>query len=152
MSRKKATSPSPSASNALVPSIPPDARGLQAGVEVATQVADLIRICGECAREIEQHRTERARIDARTRVQVELIRSRRDVLIGVLEQTFAERRHNFDQLFARLDAAAASENSEAMQLVLKTIVDLASHSPFEALRDASRAHQALLDKHTTWEF
>jgi len=103
-------------------------------------------------KEIEEQRTERTRITETARVQIEEIRARRDVMINFMDQTFAERRQNFRDLFERLDRAIESNNPENTRAVLDAIVDVAKTSPFAALRDAVSAQAALKDKNITWEF
>ena len=84
-------------------------------------------------------------------MQIELIRDRRELMVKFLDETFAERRQNFRDLFQRLDLALERDSLEGTKEVLGAIVDLAKSSPFEALRDAATAHAVLLDKSVTWE-
>jgi hypothetical protein len=123
-----------------------------AAVNLVEQTAGVIQICAECAQEIARQRTEQVRISAVAVTQIELIRSRRAILTDLLDRAFAERKENFKSLFERLDEATARGDLEGSQQVLDTIVNLAKTSPFQALRDAATAHQALLDKNTMWEF
>jgi hypothetical protein len=113
---------------------------------------DIIVECQRASTEIEHHRTEQARIVSETAERIERIRAQRDVFISFLDQHFAERRSNFEQLFARLDQAMANGDANATKTVLDTMVELAKTSPFEQLRDAASAHKALANKDTIWEF
>jgi|LSQX01.1.fsa_nt_gb predicted RNase H-like nuclease (RuvC/YqgF family) len=126
--------------------------GMDPTLTVLHEVKDLFRFCAESARAISEYRTERASIEANARVQIESIRSQREVIITFLEKTFEERHENFRNLFDRLDDALDNDNLEATKLVLCTLVHYAKSSPFDALRDAVSAHEALQDKSTIWEF
>lgn len=138
-------------SRALARVAPPLEKVL-AATDLVEQVVGIVQVCAECAREIAEQRTEQARISANTKVQIELIRSRREILAHLLDQIFAERKENFHMLFERFDTATARGDLGGSQQVLDTIVNLAKSSPFQALRDAASAHTALLDKNTVWEF
>lgn len=138
-------------SRALARVAPPLEKVL-AATDLIEQVVGIVQVCAECAREIAEQRTEQARISSETQVQIEFIRSRREILTQLLDQIFAERKENFRMLFDRFDTAAARGDLDASQQVLDTIVNLAKSSPFQALRDAASAHEALLDKNTVWEF
>lgn len=128
------------------------ASAANAAASLVHEVADVVRICADCAKNIEEQRTEQTRIHERARVQIELIQSRRDLMVGFLSEAFRERRQNFDELFQRLDTAMERDNVAGARDVLGAIVTLAKSSPFDALRDAALAHEALLDKSITWEF
>lgn len=123
-----------------------------AAANLVEQTAGVIQVCAECAQEIARQRTEQVRISAVAAAQIELIRSRREILTELLDRAFAERKENFKSLFERFDEATARGDLGGSQQVLDTIVNLAKTSPFQALRDAATAHEALLDKNTTWEF
>jgi len=122
------------------------------GPEMLGQVLDVVKTCVECHKEIERCKTERIRFSESARVQVELIRSRREVLVEFMDRTFKERKENFRELFLRLDSALEQGNVDGTRAVLDAIVTVAKSSPFEALRDAAGAHTVLLDKNVTWEF
>jgi hypothetical protein len=123
-----------------------------ASASVLHEVVEIVRVCAECAKTIGVQQTERYRVKEEARVQIDLIRSRRELLERFLDGSFAERRHNFGELFERLDLALAQDSPEATREILGAIVSLATSSPFEALRDAATAHEALLDKSLNWEF
>jgi vacuolar-type H+-ATPase subunit I/STV1 len=122
-----------------------------AGTSLLHEVVDVVRICADCVKTIEAEQTERTRIDRKARLQIELIRERRELMVKFLDEAFAERRQNFRDLFQRLDLALERDSLEETTAVLGAIVDLAKSSPFEALRDAATAHAVLLDKSVTWE-
>lgn len=119
--------------------------------QVLGQVAEVVRICADCVKAIEAEQTEQTRIDRRARVQIELIRERRELMVTFLNKTFAERRQNFQELFQRLDVALERDHLEGTKEVLAAITDLAKSSPFEALRDAASAHEGLKDKCVVWD-
>ncbi len=122
----------------------------QVGPEMVAQVVDLVKTCVDCHKEVARCRTEQVRLSEAGRVQVEFIRARGDLLREFMEKSFAERKGNFDALFARLDAAMAQGSLEGTSAVLEAIVAIAKTSPFEALRDTAKAHGALQDKTVTW--
>jgi len=124
----------------------------EAGGKLLQEVVEVVRACVECAKVIEQQQTERARIQHKASVQIELIQGRRELMVGFLDQAFIERRQNFRELFDRLDVALERDNVEGVRTVLGAIVALAKSSPFDALQDAASAHEALLDKSVVWEF
>ena len=124
----------------------------EVGTNLLQEAVEVVRICIECVEKIEQHKSERARIEQSARVKIELIQSRRELMVKFLDQAFAERRQNFQDLFVRLDVALSRDSVEGVREVLGAIITIANSSPFEALRDAASAHEALLDRSVTWEF
>jgi hypothetical protein len=128
------------------------ATAADAGGRVLHEVVDVVRICADCIKTIEAQQTERTRIEQKARVQLEVIRERRELMVRFLDETFAERRQNFRDLFQRLDLALERDSLDGAREILGAIVDLAKSSPFEALRDAATAQAVLLDKSVTWEF
>lgn len=122
------------------------------GIVGLKEVVEIVRLCSECAKELEQQKTEQLRIHERARVQIAHIQSQRELMMGFVDRAFAERRQNFQALFEQLDRAFSDDRLDAARDVLGAIVTLAKTSPLEALRDAISAHEALLDKNKTWVF
>ena len=67
------------------------------------------------------------------------------------QQTFAERRATFEELFSRLDQALDQGNGEVISVVLRGIVDVARTSPLAHLGDLSQIRAALDDPNQVWE-
>lgn len=151
MSRSAGRGSSPARGQKLVAQ-PTRLDELLAAGNLVEQVAGIIKVCAECSQEIAQQRTEQVRITEEARVQIEQIRSRRELLSAMLDRIFTERRENFRALFDRLDVASTRGDFTESKQVLDTIVSLAQTSPFQALREAATAHEALLDKGKVWEF
>ncbi|WP_147917195.1 hypothetical protein [Ruania zhangjianzhongii] len=63
------------------------------------------------------------------------IEAQRDFLLRSLDLVFDERRSAFEDLFARLDVALASQNQQAVTDVLSAITTLATKNPFSELKD-----------------
>ena len=119
--------------------------GPQAAMRV---VRDICRL----AREMEEERTERAKIRAESQQVVRRIDAMRDVLVAYLDRSFDERRAVFERAFSSLDTALESGSHDDVAKVLDSIVHLAESSPFKALRDLKATRNALADDGTVWEF
>ncbi|WP_434348107.1 hypothetical protein ACN6A1_10340 [Myxococcus virescens] len=116
------------------------------------EVLEGLKTVAECVRDIQKEKTEQVRIQMTAQVDVERIRANRDVLLDYLDRSFDERKENFRQLFARLDTAIASNNTELTGAVLDSVLKLADSSPFKALRDVAATREALSEKGKEWQF
>ncbi|WNZ60039.1 hypothetical protein QEG98_29005 [Myxococcus sp. MxC21-1] len=116
------------------------------------EVLEGLKTVAECVRDIQKEKTEQVRIQMTAQVDVERIRANRDVLLDYLDRSFDERKENFRQLFARLDTAIASNNTELTGAVLDSVLKLADSSPFKALRDVAATREALNEKGKEWQF
>lgn len=112
------------------------------GFAALTQMVEAAR---ECVGVIQTESTKRASIGAFEAAEVARIKAAEKVLRGYFEQVFAERRANFDELFARLDQAIDAGNSEAINVVVRGIVDIARTSPLADLGDLGQIRAALDD-------
>lgn len=111
-----------------------------------------VRVAADAVREIAVRKTEQSRIRAQAEGEIARIHAVRDVMLDYLDRSFDERRHNFDALFTRLDAAMVSGDVAVIAKVLDTVVALARSSPFKDLADVATAKAALQDKNREWEF
>ncbi|WP_228565208.1 hypothetical protein [Myxococcus sp. AB036A] len=116
------------------------------------EVLEGLKTVAECVRDIQKEKTEQVRIQMTAQVDVERIHANRDVLLDYLDRSFDERKENFRQLFARLDTAIASNNTELTGAVLDSVLKLADSSPFKALRDVAATREALSEKGKEWQF
>lgn len=90
----------------------------------------------------QQERTKRAEIAAWRDVQVSSIQAQKELLHDYLAQTFAERRHTIDEMFARLDRGIEDANMDVMNMAMNSIVNIVQSSP---LKEAQQIMQALYD-------
>jgi hypothetical protein len=105
----------------------------------------------DIAREVGRERTARARITAYSEIEINRIKSAEDVLKGYFEKIFAERRSNFEGLFARLDTALEQGDGATVNNVLRGIVDIARSSPLADLGDLGKLRAALDDPDQVWD-
>lgn len=110
-----------------------------------------IKHVATCLKEIAEQKTEQARIEADARKEVERVQAVRDVLMDYLDRSFDERRHNFAELFSRLDKALEADNVQAVAATLDAIVKIADSSPFKALRDIQATQKVLKEKSKEWD-
>jgi len=111
----------------------------------------LIQTARECAVTHQVESTNRARIKAYEETEVAKIKAAESVLRGYFEQVFGERRSNFEDLFARLDRAFDLGDGEAINAVVRGIVDVARTSPLADLGDLSQIRAALDDPNQVWD-
>jgi hypothetical protein len=95
--------------------------------------------------------TRRREIEADERVRLAEIAATRELVMGYLERSFDERRGNFAALFARMDAALAAGDVQALSVLCTTTVELARSSPFKDLATLADTRRALKDPGHTWE-
>lgn len=130
--------------------LPPAKSALSAldGFKALNQIVEAGR---ECIQIHEVESTKRARIGAYEQTEVARIKAAESVLKDYFTQAFAERRQNFDELFARLDRALDEGNSAAIGAVLQSVVDVARSSPLADLGDLSQIRAALDDPNQVWD-
>lgn len=92
------------------------------------------------------------RIESETRVQLEEINAKRDIFVSYIDQSFSERRKNFDRLFKIADNALESNNNEQLAMALGAITELARHTPFRDLTDVHRTRKMLNESGHEWNF
>jgi len=85
------------------------------------------------------------------KTEITRIKGAEDILRRYFEQIFSERRHNFEELFKRLDDALEREDAGTVSNVLAAIVDIARNSPLADLGDLSQLRAALDDPDQVWD-
>ena len=106
----------------------------------------------ECIQIHAVERTKRDQIQAYETTEIARIKAAEATLREYFEQTFTERRHNFDVLFSRLDTALTDGNAEVVTKVLDAVVSIARTSPIADIGDLSKLRAALDDPDHVWEF
>lgn len=94
----------------------------------------------------------RNRINAQCKTCIKRIDAAKEIVLLYLNQTFDERRENFEQLFSLADKALLHTNPEQLILILEKIKQLADSSPFKDLQSVLNTQQALKDKDHEWDF
>lgn len=118
------------------------------GFNALTQIVDATR---ECVKVTQEESTKRASIRAYEKAEVARIKAAEVILKNYFEQVFAERRANFEELFTRLDQALDAGNGEAINAVVRGIVDIARTSPLADLGDLGQIRAALDDPDQVWD-
>ncbi|MBX7452216.1 hypothetical protein GR927_29865 [Mycolicibacterium sp. 3033] len=118
------------------------------GFDALNQIVDAAR---ECIAVHQVEKAKRARLETYEATEVARIKAAEAVLQGYFTQVFAERRSNFDELFARLDTALETQDGETVSLVVRGIVDMAKSSPLADLGDLGKIREALDDPNQVWE-
>lgn len=124
------------------------------GIPAASGLAaleELVNAARECFVIHQVESTKRARIGAYETTEVAKIKAAEAVLQRYFEQVFGERRGNFEALFARLDQALDQEDGETINLMVRSIVDVARTSPLADLGDLSKIRAALDDPDQVWD-
>lgn len=104
---------------------------------------EIVETAQECIIVTQTEGTKRATIRAYEQTEIARIKAAEKVLKNYFEQAFAERRNNFEELFSRLDQALDAGNGEAINAVVRGIVDIAKTSPLADLGDLSQIRAAL---------
>ncbi len=113
---------------------------------------DFVREICSLQKEIVKYRKEELRIDSETKIQLEEINAKRQIFLSYIDQSFSERRENFDRLFRIADQASGSGNNEQLAMALSTITELARHTPFKDLADMNRTRKTLAEPGHEWKF
>lgn len=92
----------------------------------------------------EEHKTERARIQADKEKALAQIEATKDLLMAHLNRSFDERAMVFKKNFEAIDAAIANNNMEALAITVQSVNALAAQSPFKALVDLAQVKRSLL--------
>lgn len=99
--------------------------------------------------EVEQ--TKRREIEAREKIILEEIATRRKLMNDFLSNWFDERRQNFQELFARIDKAIDENDNYKLQLLLAAMLELAKTSPFKDLQNLNQVQANLTNSNYVWE-
>lgn len=99
----------------------------------------------------EQEQTKRREIEAREKIILEEIATRRKLMNDFLSNWFDERRQNFQELFARIDQAIDENDNYKLQLLLAAMLDLAKTTPFKDLQNLNQVQANLNNPNYVWE-
>lgn len=126
-------------------------RGPLSALDGFTALNQMVSAAQECIRIHATENTKQARIKTYAETEVARIKAAESILKDYVEHAFADRRATFDGLFSRLDQALDQQNGEAINAVLRGIVDVARTSPLADLGDLSQIRSALDDPDQVWE-
>ena len=101
---------------------------------------------------IQQETTKREAIRANRDVIIEKTRAFREIMLNVMDQTFEERKMQFDGYFELLDKAMDKNDVNMVAGILHNMVELTKESPLRNLIDLASTQKALKDPNTVWEF
>lgn len=118
------------------------------GFAALSQMVDAVQ---ECVKIHAVENTKQARIAAYEATEVARIKAAESVLKSFFEQSFAERRTTFEELFTRLDRALDQGDPQVINGVLSGIVDIARTSPLSNVGDLGQIRAALDDPDHVWE-
>ncbi|KRD18888.1 MULTISPECIES: hypothetical protein [unclassified Streptomyces] len=127
------------------------ARGPLRAMDGFAALNQIVEAARECIHVREVESTKRARIEAYEATEVARIRAAEAVLKDYFAQAFAERRHLYDEMFARLDTALEDGNGEVLHTVVRGIVEIAKSSPLADIGDLSQVRAALDDPDQVWD-
>ncbi len=127
------------------------AKGSVRAMDGFAALNQIVEAARECIHIHEVESTRRARIEAYEATEVARIRAAEAVLKDYFAQAFAERRNLYDEMFTRLDRALDEGNGDALQTVVRGIVDIAKSSPLADIGDLSQVRAALDDPDQVWE-
>lgn len=82
----------------------------------------MVNAVAHCKAICEQEKTKRADISARKEVEIERIKAQRSALELAINNTFKERRVNFDRLFDALDQGIAKGDLDVMNIAMGGII------------------------------
>lgn len=111
----------------------------------------LVNTARECFETHQVESTKRSKLNAYEVTEVARIKAAEATLRSYFEQVFAERRENFEQLFTRLDSALDRGDGDALNQVVRGIVDIARTSPLADLGDLGQIRAALDDPNQVWD-
>ncbi|MGW4018285.1 hypothetical protein ACWECW_18490 [Rhodococcus ruber] len=126
-------------------------RGPLSALDGFAALNQIVTAAQDCIRLHALETTKRARVEAYADTEVARIKAAESILKDYFEHAFADRRATFDGLFTRLDQALEQENADAINAVLRGIVDVARTSPLADLGDLSQIRAALDDPDQVWE-
>ena len=77
----------------------------------------------------EQERTKRKYIEAQKEIEITRIKEQANFLKNSMNNSFSERRENFDKLFEVIDKSLDTNNINALNVALSTVIKIAEQSP-----------------------
>ena len=100
----------------------------------------------------EEETNKRSSLKTWETTEIARINALRKIAIEYLENSFDERKENFQKMFDLLDVAISQNDNKQLALTLNSITDLATSNPLEKLSDLDYVSQALKDPNYVWEF
>ncbi|MCS7031791.1 MAG: hypothetical protein NZL92_09720 [Gloeomargarita sp. SKYG116] len=119
--------------------------------EVLNLVYSLTKAYQDYQQKCEQETTRRQQIATWEKAVLAEIETKRQLLLSYLEHSFAERRHNFQELFAKIDQAIAQRDNTQLSVLLQALVTLAQTTPFKDLATLSQVQANLANPDHVWE-
>jgi hypothetical protein len=138
--------------NTVKTRIPEVSKGALKRIDPTATLRLLVESYRECVKTRQEEKTKRRQIELNEKVTIDEIRVKRELLMAYLEQSFDERRQNFERLFANLDRALEINNMELMAHTLNAITELGKSSPFRDLASVADLRRALEDPNKKFEF
>jgi len=105
------------------------------GIDVASVITSMLDTIKEVKRIKETEETKRVAIIHETKVQLEKIRSEKEILIKYFELSFNERENNFNQLFKALDKAIDKGKIETIEMTLSVIQKTIETNPISNYKE-----------------
>ncbi|MEN9207040.1 MAG: hypothetical protein Q6L50_10950 [Gloeomargarita sp. GMQP_bins_120] len=99
----------------------------------------------------EREVTRRQQIAAWEKAVLAEIATKRQLLLGYLEQVLAERRQICQVLLTQIDCAVARGDNEQLPALLQTLITLAQNAPFKDLGDLQKVQAQLANPDHVWE-
>ena len=121
------------------------------GAQALTALQDVVGAGRDYLVLRQQEMTKREVIHAYEVLETRRIKAAEAVLTNYFNLAFAERASNFQELLARLDAAAEAGDTHTVSEALKAIIAIAQTSPLNDLGDLSQIRGALDDPDHVWE-
>lgn len=128
--------------------LPPRTVGPLDGFAALSQIVNAVQ---DCINVHAEENTKQAKIAAYESIEVSRIKAAESILKQYFDQSFAERRTTFDEMFARLDAALDQGNPAVINSVLTGIIEVARTSPLAAGGDLGQIRAALDDPDHVWD-
>ncbi len=129
----------------------PKSAGIAGAFDGFNALNSLVEAANACVRVHATEKTKQARIGAYEATEVHRIKAAEGILRQYFDAVFDERRATIDGFFERLDIALEKGDSEVINDVVRSVVDIAKSSPLADLGDLSQIRAALDDPDQVWE-
>jgi hypothetical protein len=90
----------------------------------------------------EVERTKREEIGAYRDIEIEKIQSQKEILKSYFEDSFSERKENFNKLFDALDKGIELNNPELIMHTIRAITDIAKDTPLNKMHEVASQLQS----------
>jgi hypothetical protein len=130
----------------------PGLSGLQSPTDALSVVNYIAELSGEVEKFREVQKTKRCGIEAEKEVTIQKLQIQKEFLLKYLNDTFDERRENFEKIFNVVDDAIAKDNMQQLAAGINAINELSKCSPFRDLANINHIGDALKDKNHKWDF